>query len=277
MNTKSIFFVAILVLSQTLIFTNFNVVGEDDSLDFKRQNSCETTFTYYSQTSLSSVEVVGEWEGWIRNNLTNLNGNYSIDLNIDEGFYCYKLIIDEINWVLDPSNGYRKYCDGILNSGIIVGNFSYPILSIASESEELLNLKLNYSAGIDGSEISQLDIYLMNNFKRQNISYIWNEEDWSVDINVNFPLNSFEYGKYTLNVQAFDSEGRGSNQISYPFWFEESSFDWNGALVYMIMTDRFVNGNISNDPSSIPDVSPGADWVGGDFAGVISMLSLIHI
>ena len=272
MNTKLIFFVAILVLSQTLIFTNFNVVGEDDSLDFKRQNSGETTFTYYSQTSLSSVEVVGEWDGWIRHNLTNLNGTYSIDLNIDEGFYCYKLIIDEINWVLDPSNGYRKYCDGILNSGIIVGNFSYPIMSIASESEELLNLKLNYSAGIDGSEISQLDIYLMNNFKRQNISYIWNEEDWSVDINVNFSLNSFEYGKYTLNVQAFDSEGRGSNQISYPFWFEESSFDWNGALVYMIMTDRFVNGNISNDPSSIPDVSPGADWVGGDFAGVISML-----
>ena len=41
----------------------------------------------------------------------------------------------------------------------------------------------------------------------------------------NFSLNSFEYGKYTLNVQAFDSEGRGSNKISYPFWFEESSFD----------------------------------------------------
>ena len=145
-------------------------------------------------------------------------------------------------------------------------------MSVASESEELLNLKLNYSAGIDGSAFSELDVYLMNDFERQNISYIWNEEDWSVDINVNFSLSLFEYGKYTLNVQAFDSEGRGSNKISYPFWFEESSFDWNGALVYMIMTDRFVNGNSSNDPSSILDVSQGADWMGGDFAGVISML-----
>ena len=272
MNMKPIFFVAILVLSQTLIFTNFNVVGEDDYLDFKRQNSGNTTFTHYSQTSLNSVEVVGEWDGWIRHNLTNLNGTYSIDIDIDEGFYCYKLIIDEVDWVLDPSNGYRKYCDGILNSGIIVGNFSYPRMSVASESEELLNLKLNYSAGIDGTAFSELDVYLMNNFKRQNISYIWNEEDWSVDINVNFSLSLFEYGKYTLNVQAFDSEGRESNKISYPFWFEESSFNWNGALVYMIMTDRFVNGNSSNDPSSIPDASQGADWMGGDFAGVISML-----
>ena len=272
MNMKPIFFVGILVLSQTLIFTNFNVVGEDDYLDFKRQNSGNTTFTYYSQTSLNSVEVVGEWDGWIRHNLTNLNGTYSIDIDIDEGFYCYKLIIDEVDWVLDPSNGYRKYCDGILNSGIIVGNLSYPRMSIASESEELLNLKLNYSAGIDGSAFSELDVYLMNNFERKNISYIWNEEDWSVDINVNFSLSLFEYGKYTLNVQAFDSEGRESNKISYPFWFEESSFNWNGALVYMIMTDRFVNGNSSNDPSSIPDASQGADWMGGDFAGVISML-----
>ena len=98
MNMKSIFFVAILVLSQIVIFTNFNVVGEDDSLDFKRQISGNTTFAYYSQTSLSSVEVTGEWDGWIRHNLTYLNGTYSIDLNIDEGFYCYKLIIDEINF-----------------------------------------------------------------------------------------------------------------------------------------------------------------------------------
>ena len=68
------------------------------------------------------------------------------------------------------------------------------------------------------------------------------------DINVNFSASLYDYGKYTLNVRALDSEGRKSNDISYPFWFEESKFDWNGALIYMIMTDRFVNGNLSNDP-----------------------------
>ena len=75
-----------------------------------------------------------------------------------------------------------------------------------------------------------------------------------------------------MNVQALDSEGRKSNELSYPFWFEESKFDWNGALIYMIMTDRFVNGNLSNDPAPISEASQGADWYGGDFAGVISML-----
>ncbi len=269
---KSIFVALIIVFSQTILFSNFNVVGENDSSSFQRINSESIKFTYYSSNNVDSVEVAGEWDDWSRHNLTYSNGHYSIDLIIDEGFYCYKLIIDEIDWVLDPSNGYRKYCDGVLNSGLIVENLTYPKINIASESKELLNLKLNYSAGTFGSEISEVDVYLMNNFERQNITYSWNSDDWSININVNFSNSLFEYGKYTLNVRAFDLEGRGSNQISYPFWFEETQFDWNGALIYMIMTDRFVNGNTSNDPVSISDVSQGADWLGGDFAGVISML-----
>ena len=269
---KSIFLAVIIVFSQTIIFSNFNVLGENDSSSFERINSENTKFTYYSPINVNSVEVVGEWDNWTRHNLTYSNDSYSIDLMIDEGFYCYKLIIDEIDWVLDPSHEYRKYCNGILNSGLIVENLTYPKINIVSESKDILNLKINYSAGKFGSEISNLDVYLMNNFERQNITYTWNDNDWTIGINVNFSISLFDYGKYTLYVQAFDSEGRGSNQISYPFWFEEKEFDWNGALVYMIMTDRFVNGNTSNDPASISDVSQGADWVGGDFAGVISML-----
>ena len=269
---KSTFFAAVIMLSQAIIFSNFVVVAEDDSSSFSRINSSTTKFSYYAASNVDTVEVVGEWDGWLRHNLTYSNGIYSIDLEINPGFYCYKIIIDQTAWILDPSNGYRKYCDGILNSGIIIEDSSNPRISIIDESQELLNLKFDYTAGMNGSVISQVDVYLMHNFERQNISYSWNEEDWTFDIDVNFSASLFDYGKYTLNVRALDSEGRMSNDISYPFWFEESKFDWNGALIYMIMTDRFVNGNLSNDPVPIPDASQGADWYGGDFAGIISML-----
>ena len=269
---KSTFFAAVIMLSQAIIFSNFVVVAEDDSSSFSRINSSTTKFSYYAASNVDTVEVVGEWDGWLRHNLTYSNGIYSIDLEINPGFYCYKIIIDQTAWILDPSNGYRKYCDGILNSGIIIEDSSNPRISIIDESQELLNLKFDYTAGMNGSEISQVDVYLMHNFERQNISYTWNEEDWTFDINVNFSASLYDYGKYTLNVRALDSEGRVSNDISYPFWFEESKFDWNGALIYMIMTDRFVNGNLSNDPVPIADASQGADWYGGDFAGIISML-----
>ena len=269
---KSTFFAAVIMLSQAIIFSNFVVVAEDDSSSFSRINSSTTKFSYYAASNVDTVEVVGEWDGWLRHNLTYSNGIYSIDLEINPGFYCYKIIIDQTAWILDPSNGYRKYCDGILNSGIIIEDSSNPRISIIDESQELLNLKFDYTAGMNGSVISQVDVYLMHNFERQNISYTWNEEDWTFDINVNFSASLYDYGKYTLNVRALDSEGRVSNDISYPFWFEESKFDWNGALIYMIMTDRFVNGNLSNDPVPIADASQGADWYGGDFAGIISML-----
>ena len=269
---KSTFFAAVIMLSQAIIFSNFVVVAEDDSSSFSRINSSTAKFSYYAASNVDTVEVVGEWDGWLRHNLTYSNGIYTIDLEINPGFYCYKIIIDQTAWILDPSNGYRKYCDGILNSGIIIEDSSNPSISIIDESQELLNLKFDYTAGMNGSVISQVDVYLMHNFERQNISYTWNEEDWTFDIDVNFSASLFDYGKYTLNVRALDSEGRMSNDISYPFWFEESKFDWNGALIYMIMTDRFVNGNLSNDPVPIADASQGADWYGGDFAGIISML-----
>ena len=269
---KSTFFAVVIILSQVIIFSNFIVVGEDDPSSFSRINSNSTEFVYYAASNVDTVEVVGEWDDWLRHNLTYSNGIFSIDLEINPGFYCYKIIIDQTDWILDPSNGYRKYCDGVLNSGIIVENLSNPKISIVEESQEVLNLKLDYTAGTNGSEISQINVHLLHNFEKQNISYSWNEEDWTFDINVNFSASLYEYGKYTLNVQALDSEGRKSNELSYPFWFEESKFDWNGALIYMIMTDRFVNGNLSNDPAPISEASQGADWYGGDFAGVISML-----
>ena len=39
----------------------------------------------------------------------------------------------------------------------------------------------------------------------------------------------------------------------------------------MILTDRFVNGNTSNDPIST-GAAQGADWQGGDLEGVTQMI-----
>ena len=140
---KSTFFAVVIILSQVIIFSNFIVVGEDDPSSFSRINSNSTEFVYYAASNVDTVEVVGEWDDWLRHNLTYSNGIYSIDLEINPGFYCYKIIIDQTDWILDPSNGYRKYCDGVLNSGIIVENLSNPKISIVEESQEVLNLKLD--------------------------------------------------------------------------------------------------------------------------------------
>ena len=42
----------------------------------------------------------------------------------------------------------------------------------------------------------------------------------------------------------------------------------------MIMTDRFINGNASNDGQPT-GAAAGADWMGGDFEGVTRKLNLV--
>ena len=262
----------LLIVLQSTITFNFTAAGNETDSDFERTISEHTTFTFSSSSPRTSVEVSGEWDGWKRHNMTLINDVYSINLKLNEGFYCYKLILDVDEWILDPSNSYKKYCDGILNSGFVVENLSKPKIAISNVSDSLLNLTVNYSASISGYEVSDFEAYLMNDFVKQNVNYTWDDDDWTFNIDVNFSDMNFDFGKYTLYLQAFDSNGSESNQITYPFWYESEKFDWNGALIYMIVTDRFVNGNISNDPSPLSEASSGADWEGGDFAGVISML-----
>ena len=42
----------------------------------------------------------------------------------------------------------------------------------------------------------------------------------------------------------------------------------------MIMTDRFINGNQSNDGQST-GAAAGADWLGGDLEGVTSKIQSV--
>ena len=98
MNTKSTSFAVVIVLCQSIIFSNFIVVGEDDPSSFSRINSNSTEFVYYAASNVDTVEVVGEWDDWLRHNLTYSNGIFLL-LEINPGFY--KIIIDQTDWILD--------------------------------------------------------------------------------------------------------------------------------------------------------------------------------
>mgnify|MGYP001204598182 FL=1 len=246
-------------------------VGEEVE-NFERFRENQVEFSYIPSSSINSVEISGEWDNWEKHNLTFENGEYSIHLSLEPGYYCYKFIIDQTEWVFDPVNTYKKYCNSILNSGIIVDNFNNPKLEIDYLSQELFDLRVKYFGGYGGTRPDNFEISLVHNFESTNVTYVWDEEDWTIHVNLDFDNGKYELGKYTLSLVVTDSNGKSSQELYIPFWFEEEKFNWNGALIYMIMTDRFVNGNYSNDPIALPDVSGGADWQGGDFEGVISLL-----
>ena len=187
--------------------------------------------------SASTVELAGEWDWDNPTTMTESGGIWSATLDLADGLYCYKFIVDG-NYIFDPSNTYRGYCDGIENSIARVG-------VTPSLSHQLTDDKLVVSSAENPNS---------------NYPFTQNGDTWELD------LTQLDDGKHSITLAA---DGKESLAV---FWTgPDADFIWDDALIYMVMTDRFVNGNTSNDgaPSG---AEAEADWMGGDLEGVTQMI-----
>lgn len=85
----------------------------------------------------------------------------------------------------------------------------------------------------------------------------------------NYQTSSFTFSEsvgdvrkvaYTIEVQNnYDVE-----PVYLPIWQEAQPFDWRDAVMYFAFIDRFSNGDPSNDNK----IGVQYDWMGGDFAGL---------
>ena len=185
----------------------------------------------------STVELIGEWDWDSPTTMTETDGIWSATVDLADGLYCYKFIVDG-NYTFDQSNTYRGYCDGIENSVVRVG-------VTPGLSHQILEDKL-----------------IVSSVENPNPDYAFMQSGatWELD------LSQLTDGKHSINLTA---DGKESLAV---FWTgPDADFVWDDALIYMVMTDRFVNGNTSNDgPSS--GAEPEADWMGGDLEGVTQMI-----
>ncbi len=81
-------------------------------------------------------------------------------------------------------------------------------------------------------------------------------------------------GKYGYLFRVKDTGGRAST-LFVPFWVEATAFTWKDAFLYQIMTDRFVNGDPSND-APVGTGEAATEWQGGDFEGVLAKLPYLE-
>ena len=187
--------------------------------------------------SASTVELAGEWDWDNPTTMSESGGIWSATLDLAEGLYCYKFVVDG-NYIFDPSNTYRGYCDGIENSVVRVG----------------INPSLSHQLTDDKLVVSSVEN------PNSNYPFTQNGGTWELD------LTQLQDGKHSITLAA---DGKESLAV---FWTgADADFIWDDALIYMVMTDRFVNGNTSNDgaPSG---AEAEADWMGGDLEGVTQMI-----
>jgi glycosidase len=88
-------------------------------------------------------------------------------------------------------------------------------------------------------------------------------------------------GKYSAFVTAKDLAGQMAPSLRLVFWIEADTFAWSDTLLYMAVTDRFKNGDTTNDPppttmgpnNTTVTVDPREDYHGGDLAGVTQKIN----
>ena len=229
-----------------------------------RQRSNMTEFTWVG--SATTVQVSGEWDDWqVRTDLVENNGSWIVELSLNPGMYCYKLIIDN-NWIFDPAEPYRGYCGSFENSIVRVPDASIPMFTHEINNQDLT---VYWHAGTSGGAPEYTPSALTNSS--------WDAQTWTWSLD----LSNLPDGKNTLHINGEDVDGNIADDLLLPFWNgPQADFVWEDALIYMIMTDRFVNGNNSNDPLFVngnsTGAAQGADWMGGDFAGITQMIHSGH-
>ena len=218
---RAIFLVALLL---AMSIPNVQAEGEEGVL-----------FTWVG--SASTVELKGEWDWDQTIVMSESGGIWSTTVDLEDGLYCYKFIVDD-DYIFDPENTYRGYCDGIENSVVRVGDTPHL-------SHQIVD-----------------DILVVSSAENPNSDYAFNQNGntWELD------LNTLQDGKHSITLAA---DGKESLAV---FWTgPNAEFIWDDSLIYMIMTDRFVNGNTSNDGTPSGAESE-ADWMGGDLEGVTQMI-----
>ena len=228
--------------------------------------------------SVSQVAVAGDWNQFDsgRDVLTGPDsaGQFSIALALTPGMHAYKLVLDGSNWTLDPAQGYRRFVDGTENSGLPVADCTRPQLSVERAVTSRSGAGASFVAdvritqAVSGAASALTGVQLAQRFGASTTQVPASALSLTGDL-LTISLGDLRDGKHTLTLSVTDAAGARSPDLVLPFWVEARAFEWRDALIYMAVTDRFQDGDSSNDPppnSAVTD--PRGDWSGGDLRGV---------
>ncbi|MCT4623503.1 MAG: alpha-amylase family glycosyl hydrolase [Schleiferiaceae bacterium] len=253
---------------------NASFWSKDDQFDIPLKSSTQVKFEYTFNAQgkdVETLEIMGSFNAWNRNaNSFSKEGDiFKTSFVLFPGQYKYKLFING-NEVLDPLNS-----DSVSNG---MGGFN----SVVQVGEEELNpLRIEPIATELGSVLIETRV------TEDELHVYWQNRKLSgKDITkaakglwINLPIAE-STGRSFLRVWAANNRSL-SNDLLIPlqdgkFVTETAQLnrsDWEKSVFYFLMVDRFQNGNPSNDEKvDDPDISPKANYFGGDVAGVTQKL-----
>jgi glycosidase len=220
-------------------------------------------FTFKPDTKPQRVFLAGSFNSWSTDStpMTERDGVFEARVPLKPGSYQYKFHVDG-KWVPDPANP-NKTSDGFGGSN--------SVLEIAGEKKGREPFLYADKKTGDGVEIAVIN----SEAKLKTISAVVEEKDGQTrkiepaveDARLRISKDALPAEGW-LRVIAADAEGNISNVVRFPIEGTKT-FHWQDAVMYFAMTDRFSDGDDSNDqPDKNPNVLPQANYQGGDWSGM---------
>jgi glycosidase len=240
------------------------------------QRVCGTVFTYHGAAP-TAVSVAGEFNAWdaTKNKLTGPDamGNWSAKVDLPPGAYAYKVVTADagglLTWQLDPATPYTKFVGGTENSVVEVDDCKSPLLSfkaLTKTADGKLHAEIQYT---DGSDAAGLDVgsvtVTLDGAPAGGASLDGNGL-------ITVDTTGLAKSKHRLIVHAADKMQHAAVDLHVPFWIEDRDFDFKDGLLYFAFTDRFKNGDPSNDKADAT-TDARANYQGGDYAGIESAIT----
>ncbi|MGE0784440.1 MAG: alpha-amylase family glycosyl hydrolase [Sandaracinaceae bacterium] len=244
--------------------------------------SCDLTLRYAPPVGAGRVQVAGTFTDWQSAPLDmrddDGDGVYEITLSPNARLasgqrYAYRWLVDGDRWFLDESSPLREYTDACLNSAFMMPACdagpelrATPLRITRTGDTASIRAHVAILTAADGA--LPTDVTLALDATLVDAAAIRIAADGSRDVT----LDGVPRGRHVLSVRARDAMGRDAEPIDLPFWIEDTQFSWRDAVMYMVVVDRFANGDPSNDAPVGAPVERPADFHGGDLNGVVAAM-----
>jgi len=254
----------------------------DSPVDAGPPPLCPTTFAFRSTDALTNVRVAGEWNGFdlSKADVMTAEGTsgYRATISLPPGLHAYKIVYDKggtTSWVLDPAQGRRKYVGTVENSAVKVADCRLPSFTVTksqparpSPGAGTYAATLGFQDGIEksGADVTGYVATLEKDGSKTPLTTAQLTTSTTGDATI--ALSGLADGKYRVVIQAKTKSGRLSEPLRLVFWIEAEAFSWKDALVYMIVTDRYRDGDPGNNAGATAGADARGDWKGGDLEGI---------
>jgi cyclomaltodextrinase len=226
-------------------------------------NRPKVSFKFRPTGAATAVSVVGAFNGWAagRNPLEKQSdGSFTATLSLDAGTYDYKFVVDG-KWIADPGNPAKKP-DGfegfnsiltVLGDGPAAGRLVQSSMGRHKGVLAVDSLTSGPAPKIDPDSV----MVLQGNQSHKNFTVA--DNTISLDLRQDGQLEA-------VRVYARDTDGRDLLPAEF---VHGSQPTWRDEVMYFVFTDRFRDGDPSNNrPIKHADLAPAANYMGGDYDGL---------